>query len=96
MLTGIGLVLAEHAWITRTMAAFGMGMELLAPLGMFSRIARATVIPGLFAMLLALWYTHGFSPRPFYPLFAWFVPWDAVWMRLREGGVRASAAARTA
>jgi hypothetical protein len=81
----IGLVLAEHAWITKPMAAFGMGVELLAPLGMVSRIARATVIPGLFAMLLAFWFTHGFSPRPFYPLFAWFVPWDVLvaWLRAR-------------
>lgn len=95
-LTGIGLVLAEHAWISKPMAAFGMGMELLSPLGMVSRLARATVIPGLFAMMLAFWFTHGFSARPFYPLFVWFVPWDAVFAWLRERGVRASAAARTA
>ena len=79
--SGIGLVIAEHAWLYKPMAAAGLSAECLAPAVTFSRLARRTVAPALFFMLLAFWWTHGFSPRPFYPLFAWFVPWGALWQR---------------
>jgi hypothetical protein len=51
--TRIGLVLAEHAWITKPMAAFGMGMELLAlqsaPVLSTLRVVRALGCRGVMA-----------------------------------------------
>jgi len=80
----IGLVIAEYPWVYKPMAAAGMILETLAPLGMLSRIARVTIIPGLLAMILLFRVTHGFSPRPYYAMFAWFIPWSELFDTLRN------------
>ena len=45
-LTTWGIVVAHHAWLARAMAAAAIGIETLFPLTLFSRRARALLVPG--------------------------------------------------
>lgn len=77
----LGLSLAEHPWLYWPLAAGAVLVETLSPLVTVSRVARATLVPALFAMLFGFHFTFGFSPRPFYALFVFFVPWTRIGAR---------------
>ena len=76
--TKIGLSIAATPWLYKPMAAAAVIAETGAILGCVSRIARCTLIPALLAMIIAFKFTMGFTPRPHYALFAFYVPWGAV------------------
>ena len=77
----VALWLSGHGWLCRLLAAGSVLFEGAVPLAMFSKWARAVVIPGL-AAVLAGFLVLGFTPVPFFAMLVFWVPWDAIGRRL--------------
>lgn len=82
--TRFGLYLAEWPWVYRPMALIVMVCETAAPLALISRRARVTVVPMLALMMGGFYICLGFVALPFLALFAAWIPWDWVLLRLRS------------
>ena len=80
-----GLLLAQSHWGSRLMAAFGMGVEILAPLSIFSRRCRIVLVPSLLGMQLSIWALLGVRFSTFLIAYIWWVPWDSLWRRAFGG-----------
>jgi hypothetical protein len=87
--SGEGLRAVAGPWLTqfpllcRAGAGFTVLLELAAPLVLFSRRARATIVPSLFLFHALAWIFLLVDFRQAIPVYAFFVPWSRV---LRAGG----------
>ena len=79
----IGLFVANHTWLARTLAAGAMLTELAIPLALVSRRARLVLPPALFLMqfgigvVMNVWFTS------FMYVYLFWVPWDQVLARFQ-------------
>lgn len=77
-----GLILAQYGWLTRSMAAATILLEVGYPLALFSSRARWIVVPAMFLMLVNIRLLLG---PPFYEFLIchlFWVPWNRVSRRL--------------
>jgi HTTM domain len=97
-----GLVIAQHQWASRGLAAAAVATELLFPLALVSRTARAVLVPAAFAMLVSIRVLMGPTFGGFLVANVVWVPWDAVgarvaaWSRRRRIAVEQPPQARVA
>lgn len=90
-LTDLGLALARHAWLCRTLAAAAIVCEAGYPLALVSRSVRRIVVPGTLAMQIGIRVLLGPTFLHMMTCNVFWVPWE----RLLRGAQR-RAAARTA
>jgi hypothetical protein len=88
-ITGAGLWIAGHAWLSRSLAAAALITECGFALSLVSVRARAVFVPAAFAMLLGIRVLMGPTFGGFLIVNVFWVPWEKVAQR-----VRASRAAR--
>jgi hypothetical protein len=85
-----GLLIAQHHWASSALAAAALATELLFPLALVSRTARAVFVPAAFAMLVSIRVLMGPTFGGFLVANVVWVPWDAVgarvlaWRRSRD------------
>ncbi len=81
-LTRLGVFFAKSPWLYKTIAASAIIVEVGAPAALFSRIARWTIVPTMFLMLVSFKLCFGFTPIPYYCMFAYWIPWDHLGQKL--------------
>lgn len=83
----LGEFVAQWGWIPVTMAFITVLFEVAAPLALFSRRARAVLIPGLFSMQIGIALLMHVTFTQFILLYLFWVPWVAVgrWLARRLG-----------
>jgi hypothetical protein len=79
----IGLFVANHAWLARTLAAGAVLTELAIPLALFSRRARLVLPPMLFLMQLGIGVVMNVWFTSFMYVYLFWVPWDDVLRKVR-------------
>src|SRR5436190_5490018 len=93
-----GLFIAQHHWASGALAATAVATELLFPLALVSRTARAVLVPAAFAMLVSIRVLMGPTFGGFLVANVVWVPWDAVGARVlawrRQGRVADEPASR--
>jgi hypothetical protein len=77
-LTAVGVVLASHRWLCRTLAAATIAVEIGYPLALVSRRARAIVVPGALLMQIGIRVVIGPSFVAWMLCNVFWVPWDRV------------------
>jgi hypothetical protein len=77
-LTSFGLVLAEHRWVCRALAAASVAGEVGYPLALVSRRARAVLVPGVFLLQVGIRALLGPSFVAWMLCNLFWVPWDRV------------------
>ncbi len=82
-LTSWGLYVVRHPGLARLLAAATLALELGFPLALVSRVARAILVPGAFAMLVGIRLAMGPSFEQFALCFVFWVPWGR--LRGRRG-----------
>lgn len=68
--------IATKPFIYHTLAALTIILEVLAPLALFNRYLRITIISGLFIMLSSFWIILGIPFPQMQTIFIFFVPWE--------------------
>jgi hypothetical protein len=79
----LGLWIAAHPWLARTMAAGSLLGELLFPLALFSRRARRVLPPVMLLMQLGIGLLMNVWFWTFMYCYLFWVPWDRIVNRLR-------------
>jgi hypothetical protein len=90
-LTTWGIVVAHHAWLAHAMAAAAIGIETLFPLTLFSRRARALLVPGGLLFLVGIRLLMGPTFEQFMMCYVFWVPWTRVMAFVRQHARRARA-----
>ena len=75
-ITGLGLWIARHEWLSRTVAATTVIVELGFVSALFSRAARRLFVPAAFAMLIAIRVLMGPTFGGFLIANVFWVPWS--------------------
>jgi len=75
---GLGLAIARHAWLSRSVAAFTVIVELGFAAALFSRTARLFFVPAAFGMLIGIRVLMGPTFGGFLILNVFWVPWSVV------------------
>ena len=75
---GLGLAIARHAWLSRSVAAFTVLVELGFATALFSRFARLFFVPAAFGMLIGIRVLMGPTFGGFLILNVFWVPWSVV------------------
>jgi predicted DCC family thiol-disulfide oxidoreductase YuxK len=83
-LTSWGLVVANHPWLAQTMAAVSVSVETLFPLSLFSRYARAVLVPAALMFLIGIRVLMGPTFEQFMICFVFWVPWDRLRAAVRS------------
>lgn len=65
-------------------------VETLAPLAVFSRLARILVVPSMALMLVGFYLLLGFAPYQYSMLFVWFIPFDRLFRKCESKEVEDS------
>lgn len=78
----VGLWIARHAAISRTLAFVSLAIELSYVVALFSRRARAVLVVAAAAMLVAIRVLMGPTFGAFLLVNIFWVPWDALGRRL--------------
>lgn len=73
--TSLGWFFMEYPWTYKAMAAGAVFIELLAPLVLFSRIARLLIVPAMLAMQISIRLIMGDDFTQFMSIYLFFVPW---------------------
>jgi len=94
-LTSWGIVVAHHAWLAHTLAAAAIGIETLFPLTLFSRRARAVLVPCGLLFLIGIRLLMGPTFEQFMMCYVFWVPWARViaFVRQHARGTRKTRAA---
>jgi hypothetical protein len=79
----LGLWIARHPWLARTMAAGSLAGELLFPLALFSRRARRVLPPMLLLMQLGIGLVMNVWFWTFMYVYVFWVPFDRILRRHR-------------
>jgi hypothetical protein len=74
-LTDWGVWVANHPLVVRGMAAAAVTIETLFPLALFSRIARAVLVPGGLAFLVGIRVLMGPTFEQFMMCYVFWIPW---------------------
>jgi hypothetical protein len=77
-ITRLGLEIAGHEWLSRTVAAATLIVELGFVLALLSRTARAIMVPAAFAMLIGIRVLMGPTFGGFLIVNVFWVPWEPV------------------
>jgi len=77
-ITGLGLWIAAHEWLSRTLAATALVIELGFVSALFSRRARTIFVPAAFAMLVGIRVLMGPTFGAFLVANVFWVPWERV------------------
>jgi hypothetical protein len=77
-ITGLGLWIAAHEWMSRSVAASTVIIELGFIVSLFSRRARLVLVPAAAAMLIGIRVLMGPTFGGFLILNVFWVPWRAV------------------
>jgi predicted DCC family thiol-disulfide oxidoreductase YuxK len=77
-----GLWIAAHPWLSRSLAALSLAVELAFPVAVVSRRARRLLAPGAFLMLVGIRILMGPTLGGFLVANVFWVPWGAVGARL--------------
>jgi predicted DCC family thiol-disulfide oxidoreductase YuxK len=83
-ITPLGLTIAGYAWLCSVLAAATMMIETAYPLALFSRRARALLVPSAFLMQLGIRMVMGPSFGQYLICNLFWIPWDRVGSRIRE------------
>ncbi len=75
---GLALVLAQHLFLTKAMAAGSVALELSAPLALFSRRLRLVIVPSLLLLQTGIWAFMGVSFAQYLAAYIFWIPWDRV------------------
>lgn len=76
---------AQFGWLCQAIAVGTVLVETSAPLALFSRKARAVIVPGLFLMQMGITIIMRVNFRPFMVCYLFWVPWDRLgtWLKAR-------------
>ncbi len=77
-ITGAGLWLASHPWLSHAVAAMTVVIELGFAIALFSRRARLVMVPAAFAMLVGIRVLMGPTFGGFLIANVFWVPWSVV------------------
>jgi hypothetical protein len=77
-LTTWGVLVAAHPWLTHAMAATALSVELFFPLVLFSRRARAVLVPAGLGFLVGIRLLMGPTFEQFMMCYVFWVPWQRV------------------
>ena len=77
-LTRWGIAVADHRWAAQALAASAVTIETLFPLALFSRRARAVLVPCGLAFLLGIRALMGPTFEQFMICYVFWVPWSSV------------------
>jgi hypothetical protein len=77
--TQLGLLLAEARPAHQIMGCCALALEVLSPLALLHRWARAIIVPGLLLLQLGIWLLMGVLFDEFFVLFAICIPWLPAW-----------------
>jgi hypothetical protein len=77
-ITGLVLAIAGHEWLSRTLAAATLVIELGFVTALFSRIARALFVPAAFLMLIGIRVLMGPTFGGFLVVNVFCVPWTTL------------------
>jgi hypothetical protein len=80
-ITTLGLAIAKHEWLSRTLAASTLFVELGFVSALFSRTARIVFVPAAFFMLIGIRILMGPTFGGFLLANVFWVPWSAVLKR---------------
>jgi predicted DCC family thiol-disulfide oxidoreductase YuxK len=83
-LTRWGIVIAQHPWLSHTMAATAMIVETLFPLSLFSTRARLLLVPAGLSFLIGIRLLMGPTFEQFMICYVFWVPWPLVAAFARE------------
>jgi hypothetical protein len=72
-----GLWIAGHVWIARALAGLALGIELSFVLALFSRAARALLVPAALCMLVGIRVLMGPTFGAFLLANVFWMPWEA-------------------
>jgi hypothetical protein len=89
-LSSAGLWIAAHPWIARGMAGLALTIELCFPLALVSRKARVVLVPAAFCMLVGIRVLMGPTFGAFLIASVFWLPWNAVGVRVAEWRDRSS------
>lgn len=89
-LTSWGVIVAHHPAVAHIMAASAVAVETMFPLVLFSRRARAVLVPMGLLFLIGIRLLMGPTFEQFMMCYVFWVPWDRV-----VAAMRARAAARS-
>ena len=81
----LGFFLAQHQWLTQTVAAATIAIEVGYPLALFSRRARWVLVPGAFSMQIGISLLMGITFTAFFVCNLFWVRWDCVSYRFASG-----------
>jgi hypothetical protein len=73
--TSWGIWIANHRWVARAMAAAAVSIETTYPLAVFSRRARALLVPGGLLFLIGIRALMGPTFEQFMMCYVFWVPW---------------------
>jgi predicted DCC family thiol-disulfide oxidoreductase YuxK len=82
--TSLGLWVAQHKYLCRAIAGATVLMEIAFPLVLFSRFARWTLVPGMFAAQVFIYLMIGVAFTQFMFAYLFFVPWERVGRAIRR------------
>ena len=93
-LTRLGQEIGRHATVSSVLAGITLLLELSAPLALFARAARLTLIPALFLMQLSIRVLLGPGFTEFFVCSIFWIPWAdfAHYLRFSSPRVRTPAA----
>jgi hypothetical protein len=77
-LTTWGVWVAMHSWLTHALAATALSVELFFPLVLFSRRARAILVPAGLFFLVGIRLLMGPTFEQFMMCYVFWVPWQRV------------------
>ncbi|MBC8108225.1 MAG: DUF393 domain-containing protein [Anaerolineae bacterium] len=76
--TDLGLWVAQHKTLCKIIAGMTILIELAFPLAMFSRPARWTLVPAMFAAQVGIYLMMGVNFTQFMFVYLFWVPWDRI------------------
>jgi hypothetical protein len=77
-LTRWGIWVANHAWVSRGLAAMSVAVETMFPLALFSRRARCVLVPAGLLFLIGIRVLMGPTFEQFMICYVFWVPWSRV------------------
>lgn len=73
--TDLGQFLIQYPWLCVAMSTSAVIFELIAPLALFSRIARLLIVPSIFGMQIGIRLSMGDDFSQFMAIYLFLVPW---------------------
>ena len=76
--TDLGLWIAQHKTLCKVIAGMTILIELAFPLAMFSRLARAMLVPAMFLAQVGIYLMMGVNFTQFMFVYLFWIPWDRI------------------